>query len=353
MPRHQRASNTSAKLRLSIIIYCITIFFQVLSVQALADIPVPADTVDPAHSHISNKTINAQISNGEPATDGEFPYMAGVYLRRRDMIICGGAILSSQWVLTSGWCLKDHGKHDPPNFELQKSINELAVVYGSSEEKKLSQASISKVHIHPQLDLSKPYHCSNDLALLELERAFSSSKEWHPARIVPKEGAINPGDKLILTSWGYVGDRMPSTLQKVRTTVGSHPECQSNVLKWDSQDDSFICTVGESSPYSYDRGSPLAIPTFLGDDEHSVGYIAGITCNWFFGDTSPIIYYVHVAKHVDWIANVMGVNSSDLLAFPEFRLVKSVASFPTKRFDDILLSITLCSLVLTIIIFNN
>jgi hypothetical protein len=71
-----------------------------------------------------------------------------------------------------------------------------------------------------------------------------------------------------------------------------------------------------------------------------------------------------VIKHIDWIASVMGVDSSELLATPgdddtsgwwsdggEFRS-NSAISFPMKNFDT-LRSITLCLFALVIIAFNN
>jgi hypothetical protein len=118
------------------------------------------------------------------------------------------------------------------------------------------------------------------------------------------------------------------------------------------------------------------LPTSPSNNEGFAGYLVGImhfdgtlgtgislsNC----GDDDSMNYYTRVAKHVDWIASVMGVDSSELLATPknsesdddddddnesdsrsedgEFRIPNFAASFPMKSFDDMLFSITLCRL---------
>lgn len=52
----------------------------------------------------SNVTREERVLNGRSARAGQFPYHAS--LRRRTVHICGGAILHSRWVLSTGTCLE-------------------------------------------------------------------------------------------------------------------------------------------------------------------------------------------------------------------------------------------------------
>jgi hypothetical protein len=361
IPGHQRASDTSAKLRLLFIIYCIIILFQALSVHVLADIPVSENTADLAYSHIPNKTVNAQIVSGEPATDGEFPFMATLY--RRDGLGCDGAILSSQWVLTGVWCMiKTFNTNNSLGYELHALKSNYYIRYGSIEEESLIQASIRSAHVHPQYNPKSgfPHSEYNELALIELEEPLPSNGKWRPVRIVPKE-VVSPGDELMLLDWGYKNNGGRSaTLQKLLLTASSYSECQSGARKWDSQDEEFLCTItGHDCDY-IGHTSPLVLHTPPSNNEHFTGYLVGIRNGWSSvgnagsnGDTLCMIYFTLVAKHVDWIASVMGVNSSELLAYPEFRFRNSATSFAVKRFDNVLHSIALCLLALPVITFNN
>jgi secreted trypsin-like serine protease len=161
-------------------------------------------------------------------------------------------------------------------------------------------------------------------------------------------------------------------------TAGTDTECQRKSITWDGQDGEFICTSNGRGRGTCrgDGGGPLVLPNSTGSDENFAGYLVGIdSFNINVSDSKSeecaygnlvLGYFTRVAKHVDWIAGVMGVNSSELLAAPDddeadwgsdggvFRFPNSAVSFPMKRsFDDILRLMALCSLALAIIAFNN
>jgi trypsin len=373
--RCQRASGVNVKLRLPFIIYCLTILFQALTVRVLADVPVSANTADPAYSHMPSKPVKAQIVGGEPATEGEFPYMAAIYMG--DYSVCNGVILSSQWVLTWAGCLVDpNGERTSTSFELYVPKNEIMIGYGSIRNTTLKHVPIKDVWAHPQY--APPNYNYNNLALIKLETPLPLSEKWSPVRITPK--IVSPGDKLIMVSWGSKSDIMSLILQKIQLTAGSYSECESS-----GQSGEHVCTVDEHGRgicYG-DGASPLVLPTLPEGDANFAGYLVGIMNS--FSTTSDsesddvcerhsgINYSTRVAKHIDWIASVMGVDSSELLATPKtsefdddksssesdsgfggrFRFPNSAVSFPMKNFDDTLRSIVLCSLILVVIAFNN
>jgi secreted trypsin-like serine protease len=384
--RCRRASEASTKLHLLFIIYYIAILFQVLTVRVLADVPVSANTVDPKYGHIPSKTVEAQILGGTSASEGEFPYMVAIY--KDNLIICSGVILSSRWVLTKAECMVDPNRGSTSTPELYGSKSDYIIGYGSSRNTALDRVSIKDVLFHSQYDPREFYY---DLALIELSTSLPSSEKWRPVRITPK--TVSSGDELIVVGWGRISNsERASTLQKIQLKAGSDSECEHDSPKWDGHNGDFVCTAsGRGRGVCYgDGGGPLVLPNSPDSDEGFVGYMVGML-SFFTNVGNPTsrgcadsdlvtAYFTRVAKHVDWIASVMGVKSSELLATPKSSesdkddksgsrsdeddepgsrsedgrfIVNSVESFLLEKFDATLLSITLCLLVLAVIAFNN
>jgi hypothetical protein len=380
--RRQCASDAGTKLRLPLIIYCITTLLQALSIRVLADTLVSANTADPVYNHIQSKIVNTQIAGGESADEDEFPYMVMIY--RSGIIRCGGAILSSQWVLTAARCLVNpKGAHTSTTFELHVPKSEIKVGYGSIKETALNWATTGDVWIHPQYSTSVDLY---NLALIKLTKPLSLSGKWSPVRITPE--IASSGDELITLGWGEKEDGSWSDiLQKIRLTVGSDSDCQSNYPGWDGHDGKLVCTASgrERGICEGDPGGPLVLPTSPNRKAKFSGYLVGITTFRIdvgdptytkCGNSDLVLnYFTRTAEHVDWIANVMGVDSSELLATPgtesdddrfssepddddepsggKFRFPNSAVSLPMKSFDNTLRLMALYSLVLAIIAFNN
>jgi hypothetical protein len=211
--RCRRAPDVNVKLRFPFIIYCITILFQALIVGVLANMPISANTVDPAYGYIPNKTVEAQIARGTNVKEGEFPYVAGIYLG--EYLICNGVILSSLWMLTRAICIvKGDGTHTSTTFELAAPKSEYYIGYGSTNYTKFDYASIGDVWVHPQYNFGYYYD------LIKFATPLPSNGKWSPARITPE--IVSSGEELILLSWGgskYGG--MSSILQKTRLILKS------------------------------------------------------------------------------------------------------------------------------------
>jgi hypothetical protein len=366
IPHRRHASNASAKLHFPFIIYCIIMLFQALIVRVLADISTSANTVDPTHSYIPSKTVEAQIWGGADATDGEFPYL--VMIRVGSDGGCSGVILSSRWVLTDAYTLiNPNGTHNSTSFELRVPKSDITVGYGSIRNTTLNWVSIKDVWVHPQFDLQNPYYYN--LALVELATSLPLSGRWSPVRITPE--IVSTGDELMAASWAVGRGKESFILQKVQLTAGSYSKCQDDP-DWDGNDGELVCATSESGSgiCHGDGGSPLVLPDSPDSDEGFAGYLVGILSFFRYKDLtsrtcenhSGLNYFTRVAKHIDWIADVMGVNSSELLATPrtsesdeddEFLFPNSAVSFPMKSSHDTLLSIMLCLLALSAIAFNN
>jgi hypothetical protein len=157
-------------------------------------------------------------------------------------------------------------------------------------------------------------------------------------------------------------------LQKTHLTAGSSYECQYDYPTWDGQDGEFVCTADKNGHgiCGGDGSSALVLPTSQNRDKGFAGYLVGILS---FVKSSPgsdscerhtgVNYFIRVAKYAYWIASVMGVSGSELLATsgrsrPDYDDYDDIGySSSMKSFDDALLPIMLCLSALAVIVFNN
>jgi trypsin len=349
IPCYRCTSGTSVKLCLPFIIHSITILLQVF-----ADIPVLADTVDLTHSDIPSKTVDAQIVGGIPAAEGEFPYMVAIYLGGRNA--CGGVILSSRWVLTRARCLIEQNNTDTSTDSFSVTKSRINIGFGSIRSATPDRVSIGNVLIHP---LYTPQRNHNDLALIALATSLTLSNRVRPVRITTK--SIESGDELIAVGWGLNENGEPSSvLQKIHLIAGSDAACRYGYSAWGGQNGEFVCTANRRGRgiCRGDLGGPLVLPIPSNSSEYIAGYLVGIA-NFYVNVDNPMSdkcadgdlianYFTRVINHIDWIANITGIDKSELV-IPEI----SAASPLLKRFDGMLLSVTLCLLALAVIFFNN
>jgi secreted trypsin-like serine protease len=267
--------------------------------------------------------------------------------------------------LTRAKCLvHPNGTHTSTSFELLVPKSAMAVGFGGIRNTTMSGSFVKDVFVHSEYGLDD---VRNNLAMIELATPIPLSREVRPARITPE--IVSSGDELIATGWGYKEDGEKSdTLQKVRLMVGSDSDCLANYPAWNGQNGEFVCTVSGRGRgvCDGDAGSPLVLPIFPDSNEDFAGYLVGISSFYINSDNSERCangehfanYFTRVAKHIDWIAKVMNVNSSELLATPKTEFdddesTNSAISFLPKRFDDTLLSTTLCLFALAAIAFNH
>ncbi|XP_048458986.1 transmembrane protease serine 2-like [Rhincodon typus] len=135
------------------------------------------------------RNVSERIVGGQVAAPKEFPWQVSLHLNNRH--ICGGAILTPDWVITAAHCGE---RHPFPSHWL---------VYGGilqqSETHVINPRSVDKFIIHEKFNkVNKDY----DIALLKLKSPFMFSDSIRPV-CLPNYGQTFPtGSICWISGWG-------------------------------------------------------------------------------------------------------------------------------------------------------
>jgi len=216
-----------------------------------------------------------RIVDGVDARDGQFRYQAGIIPRNGVNVICGGAFIDKNWVVSAGHCVRN------------RVASDLKVLGGGalSEEDGWLDGAIQNVDHIIRFGYNSKTKV-NDLSLLHLEPQrshFGSGMNVVPVRIAPSN--FNATDKRCVIS-GYGVEKYngyePGTLRDTIVQVHSPQKCRqmlrgkTNVFK----PKSMICAGGGSEDACQgDSGGPLVCSGDDGRSKYLTGIISwGIKC---------------------------------------------------------------------------
>ncbi|OLY82572.1 Transmembrane protease serine 11D, partial [Smittium mucronatum] len=197
-------------------------------------------------------SIAKRIIGGTPVLSSEYGFMSLVKIDRKDLglFICGGTIISDQYILTAAHCVTE--SKNPIN------ATQVAVGIGSDSLFGLKFYQALQIYIHPQWDVS---NLKNDVALIRIQK-IPYTKNVFPIDLATKH--IGPNRYLYALGYGRnstASSSGPSNLNFVRLISGSISKCTAN--RPDLVPSSLICTNNTRTPGADtclgDSGGPLFI----------------------------------------------------------------------------------------------
>ncbi|XP_034935036.1 chymotrypsin-2-like isoform X2 [Chelonus insularis] len=231
----------------------------------------------------ANAKPPSRILRGSDAFPGEFPYI--VSLRRWNIHVCGGALISRRHVLTAAHCFI--GRVDPPYTE------ELVIITGASTNRAIGQVQqVKKVTPHNDFERGSTSRWRHDIAIVTLENEIVESNLQKPIALPTED---TPGNvSADLCGWGVTlqnGEESES-LKKTKVNILTNNECNERDTRiLETQ----MCGFnGRQTGFcNGDSGSPLVY------NDQVVGIVSfSISCGLGYPDT-----YTRVYKYLDFIGN--------------------------------------------------
>ncbi|KAJ3666930.1 hypothetical protein Zmor_002352 [Zophobas morio] len=247
--------------------------------------------------------IVKRIVGGKPAGRTEFPHMAifGYEKRGSENIqwLCGGSLISEQYILTAALCLSSRLVGEP------KLV--LLGVTNLNDTNHRREIKIINNVVHPEYRNITYYH---DIALVKLEKPVEINSYVRPACLNTNfDFSVS---QAIATGWGFTqpSGKRSEDLQKVTLDITDHQLCNNTYNKVLCQgiiNDVHICTGSDNEKKGTcrgDVGGPLQIhhkndPTLCMYDV--VGVISsGIICSQGPSVNTRVSHYIKWIEDIVW-----------------------------------------------------
>lgn len=253
---------------------------------------------------LKKKVKKGRIVGGEECPKGECPWQARVVLDRTSMTICGGTIISPNWVVTAAHCVK-------PNL-----VNKLTVVLGdhkiSKAEGTEQERKVVQIIIHEKF-VGVITNNDNDIALLRLNSSVNYTDYIVPLCLPGTQFAVNQllhqGSFSTVSGWGRLleGGATPDTLRRVTLPRVMTQECIEKT-KMNITANMFCAgfTDGSKDSCKGDSGGPYATKY------KETYYLTGIV-SWGLGCAKVNAYgvYTRVSRYMDWLTEKVKQDSSE------------------------------------------
>ncbi|XP_058019743.1 transmembrane protease serine 9 [Ahaetulla prasina] len=230
----------------------------------------------------------SKIVGGSGAAQGEWPWQASLWLRRRQHA-CGAVVIAERWLLSAAHCFDVYS--NPKMWVAVMGTPFLSGLDGRAEK-------IARIHKHP---FYNGYMLDYDVALLELAAPLRYTSSVRPICLPDRTHVFSEGRPCIITGWGSTkeGGLVSTRLQKAVVQVIREQDCRRFYpIQISSR---MFCAgfpQGGVDSCSGDAGGPLACREPSGR-----WFLAGVT-SWGYGCARPSFpgVYAKVTAVRGWIA---------------------------------------------------
>ncbi|XP_055625898.1 collagenase-like [Toxorhynchites rutilus septentrionalis] len=245
-------------------------------------------------SSTTPKQDETRVVNGKDAKTGQFPYQALVivHLANGQSALCGGSLLSSEWILTAGHCVEE-----------AKSFNiTLGSIALGSQNEDVGRIVLNSEEFIRHEDYNAG-SASNDIAVIKLPEKVTFTDNIQPVKLASDKDSF-ARQKVIVSGFGQQkdGGNVAQNLQYAELEVITNTQCML-VYGPLAIKSSSICARGPNgeSACHGDSGGPLV----LEQDKTQVGVVS-------FGhlvgcEKSIPVVYARVTEFREWIKEKTGV----------------------------------------------
>ncbi|XP_037610760.1 tryptase isoform X1 [Sebastes umbrosus] len=206
--------------------------------------------------------LSTRIVGGEDAKAGSWPWQVSVHIHVPGFRqhICGGTLISNQWVLTAGHCI------------ITEYTGAWLLYFGRETQSGPNvhevTRTVSETIVHPEY--SKPSLYNNDIALMKLSSPVNFTDYIRPVCLASSTSQFHTSTPCWTTGWGNLGKDLPlkldNALQEVQIPVVGHNQCSCNYgpvtnvkvtekMICAGEENKGICQGDSGGPLQYKQGS--------------------------------------------------------------------------------------------------
>ncbi|KAM8962457.1 serine protease 33-like [Pelodytes ibericus] len=173
----------------------------------------------PDPPYCGSPVVSSRIVGGTDATDGSWPWQ--ISLQYNNQHVCGGTLISDQWVMTAAHCFVS--STSPSDYRILLGGYKLATTNSHQEYSSVKNITINKLY--------SGTGSSGDIALLELSNPVTYTSFILPVCIPSASINFPEGMECWVTGWGNIGSGVslpyPETLQQVMLPLISGSSCNT------------------------------------------------------------------------------------------------------------------------------
>ncbi|GAA1685984.1 serine protease [Glycomyces endophyticus] len=223
-----------------------------------------AGTAANAATDAPESDFEAQIIGGQPAEEGQYPWLVGLGSPGEgtpwERQFCGGSVIAADVVLTAAHCVED------------ASAGDLVVFSGSVDLESDAVVETAVADLHVADSFNDPVAMANDWALLKLAEPV----DVEPIALGTEAAAY---DALETAGWGNTGSEYPVVAEWVEVPFVSDADCES-AYPGEVDAASMLCAGdlanGGVDSCQGDSGGPIMTPA--GGEQVLVGIVS-----WGYG----------------------------------------------------------------------
>ncbi|XP_057305015.1 chymotrypsin B-like isoform X1 [Hydractinia symbiolongicarpus] len=240
----------------------------------------------------------SRVVGGQNAKPGAWPWNA--MIRFHGMFICGGVLISPNWIVTAGHCTDGYGMD---GFQIVLGDHN-RVTYDNSEQ----TFKVTKMIRHRRYD--QPTIFNNDIAIMKLDKPAMFTPNVQPVCLPRQNEVVGVGKLCYIAGWGRTlrAAQTSHILQQAPLQIISFSDCWRKNMKIAPITDEMICAANIKPSLTIhsgchgDSGGPLVCRYTDGAWElQGIVSWGSASCN----TTDAYTVFARVSKFRYWIDNII------------------------------------------------